>query len=149
MLAPVRRGLNASDLATFLELPIVAILATYRHDGTVLLSPVWHEWKDGGFNVATSAGDVKARHVARHPQASLVVAESAPPYRGVEVRCTPRLVPDPKNEVGTRLAVRYLGEERGRAYAGEIGDDTVIRLAPETPDELRAWDFADEALLRS
>ena len=93
MLAPVRRGLNANDLATFLELPIVAILATYRHDGTVLLSPVWHEWRDGGFNVATSAGDVKARHVARHPQASLVVAESAPPYRGVEVRRTPRLVP--------------------------------------------------------
>jgi PPOX class probable F420-dependent enzyme len=148
MLAPVRRGLDAKDLVAFLELPIVAVLATHGRDGRVLLSPVWHEWRDGGFNVATSAGDVKARHIARHPQASLVVAESDPPYRGVEVRCTPRLVPDPKNEVGIRLAVRYLGEERGRALAGEIGDDTVIRLAPETPDELRAWDFADEPLLR-
>jgi PPOX class probable F420-dependent enzyme len=141
MLRLVRNGLNPADLAGFLELPIVAILATYRTDGTVLLSPVWHEWRDGGFNVATSSGDVKVRHVTRRPNASIVVAESEPPYRGIEVRCAPRLVPDPGDEVGVRLAVRYLGEERGRVYAEMLGDDTVIRLEP---GELRAWDFADE-----
>jgi PPOX class probable F420-dependent enzyme len=137
----VRNDLTPADLAGFLLLPIVAILATHRPDGTVLLSPVWHEWREGGFNVATSSGDVKVRHVTRHPNASIVVAESAPPYRGIEVRCTPRVVPDPENEVGVRLAVRYLGEERGRAYAATIGDDTVIRLEP---GELRVWDFADD-----
>jgi PPOX class probable F420-dependent enzyme len=137
----VRNDLTPADLAGFLELPIVAILATHRPDGTVLLSPVWHEWRDGGFSVATSSGDVKIRHVTRRPNASIVVAESAPPYRGIEVRCAPRVVPDPENEVGVRLAVRYLGEERGRAYAATLGDDTVIRLEP---GELRVWDFADE-----
>jgi PPOX class probable F420-dependent enzyme len=137
----VRNGLTPADLAGFLELPIVAILATHRSDGTVLLSPVWHEWSDGGFSVTTSPGDVKLRHLARHPSASIVVAESAPPYRGIEVRCTPRVVPDPGNEVGVRLAVRYLGERRGRAYAATLGDFVLIRLEP---GELRAWDFADE-----
>jgi PPOX class probable F420-dependent enzyme len=141
----VRRGLSAVDLSEFLELPIAAILATYRHDGTVLLSPVWHEWRDGGFNVSTTAEDVKVRHVTRDPRAGIVVAESETPYRGVEVRCIPRIVRDPKNEVGIRLAVRYLGEERGRAYAAHLGDDTIIRLEPgEDPKNLRAWDFADE-----
>jgi PPOX class probable F420-dependent enzyme len=140
--------MNSKDLEAFLALPIVAVLATYRHDGTALLSPVWHEWRDGGFNVATSADDVKARHVSRDPRASIVVAESDPPYRGVEIHCVPRLVPDPKNEVGTRLAVRYLGEERGTAVAAGIHDDTVIRLEPEDPKDLRAWDFADDPLLR-
>ncbi len=130
-----------ADLADFLELPIVAVLATHRADGTVLLSPVWHEWRDGGFSVATSSGDVKVRHVTRRPNASIVVAESAPPYRGIEVRCTPRVEPDPGSEVGVRLAIRYLGEERGRAYAATLGDDRVIRLEP---GELRVWDFADE-----
>jgi PPOX class probable F420-dependent enzyme len=124
-----------------LELRIVAILATHRSDGTVLLSPVWHEWRDGGFNVATSSGDVKVRHVTRHPNASIVVAESEPPYRGIEVRCAPRVMPDPENEVGMRLAIRYLGEDRGRAAAASVGDDTVIRLEP---GNLRAWDFADD-----
>jgi len=145
---PVRRGLTSKDLEAFLALPIVAVLATYHRDGTVLLSPVWHEWRDGGFNVATAAGDVKARHVARDARAGIVVAESEPPYRGVEIRCTPRIVRDPKNEVGIRLAVRYLGEERGLAYAAQLADDTVIRLEPEDPKDLRAWDFADEPLLR-
>jgi PPOX class probable F420-dependent enzyme len=141
MLRLMRNGLTPGDLADFLDLPIVAVLATHRPDGSVLLSPVWHEWRDGGFNVATSSGDVKVRHVTRHPNASIVVAESEPPYRGIEVRCTPRVVPDPQNEVGVRLAVRYLGEERGRASAATIGDDTVIRLEP---GELRVWDFADD-----
>jgi PPOX class probable F420-dependent enzyme len=137
----VRNGLEPTDLPGFLDLPIVAVLATHRRDGSVLLSPVWHEWQDGGFNVSTSSGDVKVRHVTRHPNASIVVAESSAPYRGIEVRCTPRLVPDPGNEVGVRLAVRYLGEERGRAYAASLGDDIVIRLEP---GDLRVWDFADE-----
>jgi PPOX class probable F420-dependent enzyme len=141
MLRPVRNGLTVDDLDGLLDLPIVAILATHRPDGTILLSPVWHEWRDGGFNLATSSSDVKVRHVTRHPDASIVVAESAPPYRGIEVRCTPRVIPDPENEVGVRLAVRYLGEERGRAAAATIGDDTVLRLEPGT---LRVWDFADD-----
>jgi hypothetical protein len=39
----VRRNLGPDDLGDLLEQPLVAVLATYRGDGTVLLSPVWHE----------------------------------------------------------------------------------------------------------
>ena len=49
----MRTNLSLEDLAGFLSEPHVAILATTRKDGTVLLSPVWHEWRDGGFNVWT------------------------------------------------------------------------------------------------
>ena len=137
----MRNGLTPSDLGDFLEQPVVAILATHRADGTVLLSPVWHEWRDGGFSVATTSGDVKLRHLARDPNASIVVAESSLPYRGIELCCTPSVFPDPEGELSLRLAVRYLGEERGRAYAATLGDDMVIRLEPGS---LRVWDFADE-----
>jgi PPOX class probable F420-dependent enzyme len=82
----VRKGLAPEELGDFLELPLVAVLATYRRDGTVLLSPVWHEWRDGGFNVLTSTGDVKAGHLRRDPRASIVVCDDAPPYRGIELR---------------------------------------------------------------
>ncbi len=137
----MRRDLTPDDLADLLELPILAVLATYWPDGSVLLSPVWHEWREGGFNVSTSKGDVKARHVGRDRRASILVAESHPPYRGIELRCAPRLIPDPDNVVGVRLAVRYLGEERGRAYAAELGGEMLIRLEP---GDVRAWDFADD-----
>ena len=52
----MRKGLAPEDLGDLLEQPRVAVLATYRRDGTVLLSPVWHEWRDRGFHVPRSLG---------------------------------------------------------------------------------------------
>jgi PPOX class probable F420-dependent enzyme len=117
------------------------VLATYRRDGSVLLSPVWHEWRDGGFNVVTRSADGKAGHLRRDPRASLVVCEHAPPYRGVELRTEVRLVTTGVGEATRRIATRYLGAVAGGAYADEGGDDLLVR--PE-PGELRAWDFADD-----
>ena len=82
----MRTGLSVDDLDGFLDEAVVAVLATVRPDGSVLLSPVWHEWRDGGFNVWTGGNDVKSRHLRREPRASIVVAESDFPTRGIEVR---------------------------------------------------------------
>jgi hypothetical protein len=48
------------NLGDVLERPLVAVLATYRRDGTVLLSPIWHEWRDNGFSVEAVAQRVLA-----------------------------------------------------------------------------------------
>jgi len=129
------------DLGDLAELRVLAVLATYRRDGTVLLSPVWHEWRDGGFNVVTRSNDVKALHLRRDPRASIVVCEHSPPYRGVELRCSARLVTAGVADAVTRIASRYLGSEAGEAYARSGADDLLIRLEP---GDLRAWDFADQ-----
>jgi PPOX class probable F420-dependent enzyme len=129
------------DLGDLAELRLLAVLATYRHDGTVLLSPVWHEWRDGGFTVVTGSGDVKAAHLRRDPRASIVVCEHAPPYRGVELRCSAQLRTAGAGDAVRRIASRYLGREAGAAYADSAADDLLIRLEP---GELRAWDFADQ-----
>ena len=71
---------------------MVAVLATLRADGTILLSPVWYEWRDGGFNVCVDQQNVKTRHLRRDPRATIVVAESDPPLRAIEVRGTARLI---------------------------------------------------------
>jgi len=55
----VRTNLTIADLGDLLELPIVAVLATYRRDGSVLLSPVWHEWRDGGFSIRLVPGRLR------------------------------------------------------------------------------------------
>jgi PPOX class probable F420-dependent enzyme len=136
----VRKGLGPDDLDGLLECPLVAVLATYRANGDVLLSPVWHRWRDGGFDVVTSGDDVKARHLRRDPRASILVFEHEPPYRGIEVRGR-ALLGRADADVVRAMAVRYLGEEEGEAYAAGAGDDTLVRLEP---GRVRAWDFADE-----
>jgi PPOX class probable F420-dependent enzyme len=137
----VRRDLSPNDLGDLLVLPVVAVLATYRRDGTVLLSPVWHEWRDGGFNVVTGSSGAKTSHLRRDPRASIVVGESRPPYRGIEVRGKAELSSLGVEDAVDRIAARYLGAEAGRAYTARSTDDLLLRLEP---GELRAWDFADE-----
>jgi len=137
----MRKDLTMDDLGDLVELRLLAVLATYRHDGTVLLSPVWHEWRDGGFQVVTGSHDVKAAQLRRDPRASIVVCEPTPPYRGVEVRCHARLATAAAGDAVRRIASRYLGAEAGAAYAESAGDDLLIHLEP---GDLRAWDFADE-----
>ncbi len=139
----MRTQLSIQDLGGFLDEPLVAVLATLRSDGSVLLSPVWHEWRDGGFNVWTGADDVKTRHLRRDPRASILVAESRRPLRGVEVRGEARIVEDGAAGTAVRIASRYIGPVKGAAYVRSTGgDDVIVRLEPGA---LRVWDFADES----
>ncbi|MCI0634678.1 MAG: TIGR03618 family F420-dependent PPOX class oxidoreductase [Actinobacteria bacterium] len=138
----MRTGLRVEDLGDLLEQPFVAVLATLRADGSVLLSPVWHEWRDGAFHVWVGEQDVKTRHLRRDPRASIVVAESAPPLRGIEVRGSAELIEGGALEAAVAIASRYIGPERAAAYVGSAGSDSLIaRIAP---GDLRVWDFADE-----
>jgi PPOX class probable F420-dependent enzyme len=138
----VRTNLTVEDLGSFLDEPVLAVLATLRADGAVLLSPVWHEWRDGGFNVWVEASNVKARHLRRDPRATIVVAESAAPLRGVEVRGSARFVEECVTEIACRIAARYVGEEEGAADAEALrGADVIVRIEP---GDIRVWDFADE-----
>jgi PPOX class probable F420-dependent enzyme len=135
----VRKRLTPDQLGDLLELPHVAVLATYRRDGGVLLSPVWHEWRDGGFNVVTGARDIKAVHLRRDPRASIVVYEDDPPNRGLELRTLARLS-GLDDTIVLRIAARYLGAAAAEQYLQTSEDDLLIRLEP---GELRGWDFAD------
>jgi PPOX class probable F420-dependent enzyme len=134
----MRTNLRSDELDDLLERPLLGVLATRTADGGVLLSPVWHEWRHGGFNVFTGVDDVKVRHIRRDPRVSLVVCEQTPPYRGIEVRTSAR-VEDGDAETGRRIAARYIGEDGADAWVGP--NDVVIRIEPGA---VRAWDFKDD-----
>jgi PPOX class probable F420-dependent enzyme len=138
----VRRNLRPEDVAPLLEAPRCATLATYRRDGTVLLSPVWHEWRSGGFSVHLGADGINARLLRRDPRASIVVYDDCPPYSGLELRGEARLTTEDERATLRRLAVRYLGEREGNAYADAASwVGVVLRLEA---GDLRVWDFVDE-----
>lgn len=136
----MRHDLSPSELADFLALPLVAVLATYRRDGSVLLSPVWHQWRDGGFDVLCTPDDIKVRHLRRDPRAAILVYDNEPPYRGVELRTTARLS-DIGRDALLEMSVRYLGQEAGEEWAASSAQSVLVRLEP---GNLRVWDFADE-----
>jgi PPOX class probable F420-dependent enzyme len=130
--------LSDAELEAFLAEPLVATLATYRRDGTVLLSPVWQEWRDGGFNVLVGGkSDIKSKHIRRDARVAIAVAEHEPPYRGVEAAGAGRLSEDGYADVRERLVARYLPA----GAPSELGNEgLVLRLEPS---RLRAWSFRD------
>ena len=141
----MRKNRRIEDLGDLLDLPIIAVLATRYEDGSILLSPVWHEWRDGGFTVVVLANDVKSKHLARDPRATIIVTENAPPFRAIEVRGEVTVeVPLDLHETTRRLAIRYLGELEGREYAKTNAgvDMERIRLVP---GGLRVWDFSEDS----
>jgi PPOX class probable F420-dependent enzyme len=124
----VRTDITVEDVQSFLDEPLVAVLATLRADGTVLLSPVWHEWHDGGFNVWVEAENVKARHLRRDPRATIVVAESDAPLREVEVRGSARFIAEGVTDIARRIATRYIGEDDAAADTEALrGADVIVR----------------------
>ena len=139
----MRKNLKLEELGDFLEQAKCATLATRFRDGTTLLSPVWHEWRDGGFTVAVAAGDIKVRHIERDARVSISIAEDTPPYRGIEVRGQATISKEETQEILRRITVRYLGPEQGEVYANMMtqADLALIRIEPGV---LRAWDFVDE-----
>jgi PPOX class probable F420-dependent enzyme len=135
----MRTGLSPEDLGDLLERPLLAVLATRGTRGDVLLSPVWHEWRHGGFTVFTGANDVKVRHIRRDPRVSIVACEQTPPYRGIELRGDAQIVTDPDETTRLRIAARYIGEEGATAWVGP--DDVIIRIDRGV---VRVWDFVDD-----
>jgi PPOX class probable F420-dependent enzyme len=141
----VRHNLSPPELDALMSEPFVSTLATYRRDGSVLLSPVWHAWRDGGVDICLGRGDVKLRHVQRDQRASLVVYDQQPPYRGAQLNGTPRVLESDAADYATvlrRIAVHYVGEQKGNAYAdASPGTGVILRLEP---GDVRSWDFADD-----
>jgi len=141
----MRKKLQVVDLGDLLEQPLNAILATYLSSGDVLLAPVWHEWRDGGFSVVIVADDVKDRNLQRDPRASIVVAEHGGLGRGMEVRGIARVTREDVDEINRRITLRYLGPERTAVFLQQLEGTDLVHVRLE-PGKLRAWDFADEGV---
>ncbi len=135
----MNRGLSVDQLGGLLEERLLATLATVRKDGTILLSPIWFIWEDGGFTLGMAAGDGKLKHLERDPRVTIVVAEDAFPYRGFEMRGIARTVDLPYGPAMRGIATRYVGREAADFYSDERG--TVVRIEP---GETRGWDFRDD-----
>jgi PPOX class probable F420-dependent enzyme len=115
--------------------PYIATLATVREDGSPHTAPVWYRYEDGAFLVLTEGSSVKARNIRRDPRVELCIDDrERAPYHTVIVRGRATIEPYPGDAWRLALAVRYLGEERGRRYvesAAVSADEVLIRIDSE------------------
>jgi PPOX class probable F420-dependent enzyme len=130
-----------TELQSLLEAPSPAVLATYRKDGSALLTPVWFRWTGEAFEIVIAEGDVKLAHLQRDPRCTLLVFEAVPPFRGVEIRSVPTLVEGDVTAARAEIAGRYLGAEAGEQFAAERRSrpGVLLRLVPDAP---RTWSLA-------
>jgi PPOX class probable F420-dependent enzyme len=120
------------DVEEFLKGPHVAALATMRPEGRPHVVPVWYEWDGREFTMASFRELQKVKNIANKGSAALSIFTSELPYFQVTVEGPAHIGGAIDNVWRERVAVRYLGEAAGKAYARDTMDlDSVaIMLRP-------------------
>ena len=138
----MRTGLTPDDLPDLLAAPLIGVLATRRPDDTVLLSPVWWEWRDGGFSIwVDTLTDRKIRHLRRDPRMTFVVASDTWPYQGLEIRGEATITTEDFYGVLRRTSERFRGREVADRMVAEYAPGLVIRIEPGI---IRGWAYEDD-----
>jgi uncharacterized protein len=140
------KAFSEQQRQSFLADVRVGVLSVATTDGRPPASaPIWYGYTPGGdILVSTGAGSRKARLIEQAGGFTLTVQREELPYQYVTVECTvvdtTRPVPD---DVQLAIAVRYLGEEGGRAFVEQMaGTDNVLYTV--RPDRWITADFSDE-----
>ena len=126
--------MTISDEANdFLDRANIAIFATVGLGNRPHAAPVWYLYEDRELIVSTGTGSQKHRNVERNPAVTLVVERRETPYYVVTVQAEAEIGPPLSDDKRLALAVRYLGERRGQAYAERTrGSDSItLRIRPD------------------
>ena len=124
--------MSEQEREEFLKGANVAVLATVGRGERAHAAPIWYLYEDGVFIMSTGRGSQKHRNVEAHPEVTLVVDDRTIPYYAVMAQGRAEIGPRLADDDRLKMAIRYLGEEIGRAYIARVqGEDSVtIRLRP-------------------
>ncbi|ORV49001.1 pyridoxamine 5-phosphate oxidase [Mycolicibacter engbaekii] len=140
------RNFTETERQQFLAGKHVAVLSVAATDGRPPASvPIWYDYTPGGdILVNTGTGTRKAKLIEQAGVVTLVVQREELPYQYVVVEgtvvdaATP--APLPQREA---IAIRYLGEEAGRAFAAAMNDAAGV-LFTIRPDRWLTADFTGD-----
>jgi PPOX class probable F420-dependent enzyme len=130
----------------FLAALHIGVLSVAAADGRPPASvPMWYDYTPGGnIRINTGASSRKAKLIERAGTLSLTVQREEPPYQYVVVEGTivDTTTPTPL-EVREAIAIRYLGEEGGRAFVKSLEGNPSV-LFTVRPDRWITADFSGE-----
>ncbi|WP_413104869.1 PPOX class F420-dependent oxidoreductase [Streptomyces sp. Inha503] len=100
-----------------------AKLATVRADGSPHLAPVWFLLDGDDLVFNTGQETVKGRNLARDDRLTICVDDDRPPFAFVTLRGRAELIDDlgQVRDWATRIAARYMGEDRAEEYGARNG----------------------------
>jgi PPOX class probable F420-dependent enzyme len=125
--------MTASEKQQFLAGLHVGVLSIPRPDSGPLTVPIWYDYRPGEtLWFITGRESRKGRLLNTGTRVSLCAQTEAPPYQYVSIEGTVTAI-DPVSDELLPMAVRYLGEKQGRAYAAGSSDDdsVVVHVRPE------------------
>ena len=140
------RELTESERQEFLAAKHVAVLSVAATGGRPPASiPIWYDYTPGGnVRVTTGATSRKARLIKQAGVVSLVFQNEEPPYAYVTVEAAlVDVTPKAPADIQEAIAVRYLGEEGGRAFVRSVEDEDIALLTFR-PDRWFSVDFSDD-----
>ncbi|MFC0540722.1 PPOX class F420-dependent oxidoreductase [Kutzneria chonburiensis] len=116
------------EVHDLLDSPQFASLATIEPTGQPHLSVVWFKREGDDILVSTVRGRRKAVNIDRDARATLLVHDSANPYRYVEIRGAVTVVDDPPGSLINELSLRYKGVPWTTDKPGT--ERVIVRLSP-------------------
>ena len=119
---------DAFDLERLYAGPNVGVLATVGPGERAHAMPIWYLYEDGMFVMIAGDSSQKVRNIQRRGDATLVIDRRELPYHAAMVRGRATVGPPPTEELRLRMAVRYLAEERGRAYHARTTADSSVTI---------------------
>lgn len=123
------RPLGEAARNEFLSDLHVGVLSVASGDGRPPASvPIWYDYTaEGLIRINTGAASRKVRLIEQAGVVTLVVQREEPPYQYVVVEgsVVETLSPAPRN-VREAIAIRYLGEEGGRAFVDAMQDTPSV-----------------------
>ncbi len=131
--------MTEAEREAFLAEPRVAVLALGERGRGPLAVPIWYLYEPGGEVVfLTPKSSRKGKLMAEDGRISLCVQSEERPYRYVSVEGTISSIGTATTEDHLRpLAIRYLGEAEGNAYADARAPDLadgsrlLVHMTPE------------------
>ena len=123
----------------------VGVLAINEPRLGPLTVPIWYDYTPGGrLWMITGTDSRKGRLLKTGERVSLAAQSEAPPYKYVSVEGPITEIKDSSQEELLSMAIRYLGEQQGKAYAqanASVSEGNSI-LVSVTPERWLAVDYS-------
>ncbi|MFD9333794.1 PPOX class F420-dependent oxidoreductase [Streptomyces sp. NPDC060028] len=110
-------------------------LATVREDGSPHIAPIWFVLDGDSFVFNTGKDTVKGRNLARDGRVALCVDDDRPPFSYVVLQGRADISEyagnaDETLHWATRIAARYMGEERAAAFGrrNAVPSELLVRV---------------------
>ncbi len=137
-------SLSEKEMNAFLSRTQEAVIGTVDAGGRTRSAPIWFHWEEGAAYMFTSRSTLKWRNLEANPHASLCVDWREPPYTSVIMDGPVEEVDRPIYDLALSMAVRYYGDDKGRAFAeGYRGDQPSVVAFRLTPRHIASFTSDD------